>query len=49
MQKRPLISAKNSGFKKGITTGYNNTGVGYYQQNKYNEALEWYNKALAMH
>lgn len=36
-------------FKKGITTGYNNTGVGYYQQNKYEEALEWYNKALVMH
>lgn len=36
-------------FKKGITTGYNNTGVGYYQQNKYEEALVWYNNALAMH
>lgn len=40
---------KKLDFKKGITTAYNNTGVGYYQQNKYKEALEWYNKALAMH
>lgn len=40
---------KKLDFKKGVTTAYNNTGVGYYQQNKYTEALEWYNKALAMH
>ena len=40
---------KKLDFKKGITTAYNNTGVGYYQQNKYKQALEWYNKALAMH
>jgi signal transduction histidine kinase/DNA-binding response OmpR family regulator len=36
-------------FKKGIATGYNNTGIGYYQQNKYEEALAWYNKAIGMH
>ena len=36
-------------FKKGLTTGYNNKGVGYYQQNNYEEALVWYNKALAIH
>jgi signal transduction histidine kinase/YesN/AraC family two-component response regulator len=36
-------------FKKGITSGYNNTGIGYYQQNKYEAALQWYNKALGMH
>lgn len=35
-------------FKKGIITAYNNTGVGYYQQNKYEEALQWYNKALTL-
>lgn len=40
---------KKLGFKKGITTAYNNTGVGYYQQNKYEEALDWYNKAITMH
>jgi len=40
---------KKLDFNRGITTAYNNTGVGYYQQNKYKEALEWYNKALAMH
>lgn len=41
--------ATELGFKKGITSGYNNTGVGYYQQNKYDTALLWYNKALDLH
>ena len=36
-------------FIKGLTSGYNNTGVGYYQQNKYDSALQWYNEALKMH
>jgi tetratricopeptide (TPR) repeat protein len=47
--KEALELANKLNFKKGITKGYNNTGVGYYQQNKYPEALLWYNKALAMH
>jgi signal transduction histidine kinase/DNA-binding response OmpR family regulator/Tfp pilus assembly protein PilF len=37
------------GFQKGLVTAYNNTGVGYYQQNKYDEALSWYNKAVEEH
>jgi len=36
-------------FKKGVATAYNNTGVGYYQQNNYDSALLWYEKARAKH
>ena len=44
-----MTLAKNLNHKTGLTSAYNNTGVGYYQQNKYEEALQWYNKALEMH
>lgn len=33
-------------FKRGLATAYNNTGVGYYQQNNYDSAIAWYNKAI---
>ena len=36
-------------FKKGVAAAYNNTGVGYYQQNNYDSALLWYEKAIAKH
>ena len=36
-------------FDPGIAAGYNNIGVGYYQQNKYDSAVAWYNKALEIH
>lgn len=44
-----ITLAEKLGFQTGISSGYNNTGVGYYQQNDYVKALEWYNKALAIH
>ena len=44
-----LELAKKINFTKGITSAYNNTGVGFYQQNKYDEALTWYGKALDIH
>ena len=44
-----MTLAKDLNHKTGLTSAYNNTGVGYYQQNKYEEALQWYNKALGLH
>lgn len=44
-----IILAEKIGFHTGMASGYNNTGVGYYQQNNYAKALEWYQKALAKH
>ena len=41
--------AEKLNFTKGMTSAYNNTGVGFYQQNKYEEALKWYGKALEVH
>lgn len=43
-----LSLASKLNFKKGMITAYNNSGIGYYQQNKYDEALQWYNKALGL-
>ena len=43
-----LTLASSLSFKKGMITAYNNTGVGHYQVNRYDEALRWYNKALAL-
>jgi signal transduction histidine kinase/CheY-like chemotaxis protein/Tfp pilus assembly protein PilF len=47
--KEAVQLARALNFKKGLTSAYNNTGVGYYQQNKYEQAIEWYTKALEMH
>lgn len=47
--KQAMELAKKLGFQKGLVTAYNNTGVGYYQQNKYDDALTWYNKAVEEH
>lgn len=41
--------ANKNDFRKGLVAAYNNTGVGYYQQNKYDSALSWYAKAIGIH
>ena len=37
------------GFGRGLASACNNVGVGYYQQNKYDEAINWYQKAIEVH
>lgn len=41
--------AEDLHFDRGLATGYNNVGVGYYQQNRYDSAIAWYQKALEVH
>jgi tetratricopeptide (TPR) repeat protein len=36
-------------FRRGVATAYNNTGVGYYQQNNYDSAIVWYRKSMEAH
>lgn len=36
-------------FKRGLASAYNNTGVGYYQQNNYDSSIVWYNRAIEVH
>lgn len=44
-----IALGKLIGFQKGVTSAYNNKGVGFYQQNQYPQAMEWYSKALEGH
>lgn len=41
--------AKELNLKRALASAYNNKGVGYYQQNKYEDAIKWYNEAIGMH
>jgi signal transduction histidine kinase/DNA-binding response OmpR family regulator/Tfp pilus assembly protein PilF len=36
-------------FKRGVGAAYNNIGIGYYQQNNYDTAIAWYQKAIEQH
>jgi signal transduction histidine kinase/DNA-binding response OmpR family regulator len=41
--------AEKINFTKGVAAAYNNTGVGYYQENNYDSALLWYQKSKEKH
>lgn len=41
--------AKELDFKRALASAYNNKGAGFYQQNKYDDAVKWYNEAIITH
>ncbi|HLA54163.1 MAG TPA: tetratricopeptide repeat protein, partial [Flavitalea sp.] len=44
-----LDLAEEIHYEQGKAAASNNMGAGYYQQNQYTEALNWYEKAVASH
>ena len=47
--RQALDLAEEIQYEQGKAAASNNMGAGYYQQNRYTEALQWYEKAVASH
>jgi signal transduction histidine kinase/CheY-like chemotaxis protein len=44
-----IMLATQIDFGRGLASAYNIMGAGYYQQNNYEQAINWYNKAIDQH